>query len=259
MAGSGRGRGRAAFTFNIEAIGFAKGAALPDVMCKPPPPFPSTDNKPVPLKTGEDEDYMLALKQDLRGTMKKMPYFLAVEEDHEAIERYSKKYQDSEKEHATWTPDWRRLPREMKPKKKTKKSFLLQNCEPDPSTAVGAGIGCSYRKKLFYYTASYVYLFFKVFSTGAKPKKAKSSEPKSNLDVLKKFEELEKKDDDEEKSEDEKDKTKDKEGEDDEEAEEPEEYDEEEHEEENDYISSYFEDGDDFGAGSDDNMDEATY
>ncbi|KAM6034848.1 DNA-directed RNA polymerase III subunit RPC7 isoform 7-T9 [Theristicus caerulescens] len=232
MAGSGRGRGRAAFTFNIEAIGFAKGAALPDVMCKPPPPFPSTDNKPVPLKTGEDEDYMLALKQDLRGTMKKMPYFLAVEEDHEAIERYSKKYQDSEKEHATWTPDWRRLPREMKPKKKTKKSFLLQNCEPDPSTAVGAG---------------------------AKPKKAKSSEPKSNLDVLKKFEELEKKDDDEEKSEDEKDKTKDKEGEDDEEAEEPEEYDEEEHEEENDYISSYFEDGDDFGAGSDDNMDEATY
>ncbi|KFQ49958.1 DNA-directed RNA polymerase III subunit RPC7, partial [Nestor notabilis] len=210
---SSRGRGRASFTFNIEAIGFAKGAALPDVTCQPPPPFPSTDNKPVPLKTGEDEDYMLALKQDLRGTMKKMPYFLAVEEDHEVIERYSKKYQD--KEHATWTPDWRRLPREMKPRKKTKK--------------------------------------------GAKPNKAKSCEPKSNVDVLKKIEELEKKDDEEEKSEDEKDKTKDKEGEDDEEAEEPEEYDEEEQEEENDYISSYFEDGDDFGAGSDDNMDEATY
>nr|XP_009932013.1 PREDICTED: DNA-directed RNA polymerase III subunit RPC7 [Opisthocomus hoazin] len=198
MAGSGRGRGRAAFTFNIEAIGFSKGAALPDVACKPPPPFPSTDNKPVPLKTGEDEDYMLALKQDLRGTMKKMPYFLAVEEDREAIERYSKKYQDSEKEHAAWTP-------------------------------------------------------------GPKPKKIRSSDTKSNLDVLKKIEELEKKDDEEQKSEDEKDKTKDKEGEDDEEAEEPEEYDEEEHEEENDYISSYFEDGDDFGAGSDDNMDEATY
>ncbi|NXS96921.1 RPC7 polymerase, partial [Jacana jacana] len=215
MAGSGRGRGRAAFTFNVEAIGFAKGAALPDAVCQPPPPFPSTDNKPVPLKTGEDEDYMLALKQDLRGTMKKMPYFLAVEEDREAIERYSQKYQDIEKERAAWTPDWRRLPREMKPKKKTKK--------------------------------------------GAKPKKAKSSGPKSNLDVLKKIEELEQKGDEEEKSEDEKDKTKEKEGEDDEEAEEPEEYDEEEHEEENDYISSYFEDGDDFGAGSDDNMDEATY
>lgn len=28
---------------------------------------------------------------------------------------------------------------------------------------------------------------------------------------------------------------------------------------ENDYIDTYFEDGDDYGAGSDDNMDEATY
>ncbi|NXJ80663.1 RPC7 polymerase, partial [Trogon melanurus] len=215
MAGSGRGRGRAAFTFNIEAIGFAKGAALPDVICKPPPPFPSTDNKPVPLKTGEDEDYMLALKQDLRGTMKKMPYFLTVEEDHEGLFDYCCKSSFVYVK-AIFCTDWRRLPREMKPKKKTKKA-------------------------------------------GAKPKMTKSSEPKSNLDVLKKIEELEKKDDEEEKSEDEKDKTKDKEGEDDEEAEEPEEYDEEEHEEENDYISSYFEDGDDFGAGSDDNMDEATY
>ncbi|XP_050184519.1 DNA-directed RNA polymerase III subunit RPC7 isoform X2 [Myiozetetes cayanensis] len=126
MAGSGRGRGRASFTFNIEAIGFGKGAALPDVICKPPPPFPSTDNKPVPLKTGEDEDYMLALKQDLRETMKRMPYFLTVEEEHQAIERYSQKYQDSEKEQNTWTPDWRRLPREMKPKKTTKKAFFCR-------------------------------------------------------------------------------------------------------------------------------------
>ncbi|XP_009991242.1 PREDICTED: DNA-directed RNA polymerase III subunit RPC7 [Tauraco erythrolophus] len=209
MAGSGRERGRAAFTFNIETLGFARGAALPDVVSKPPPPFPSTDNKPVPLKTGEDEDYMLALKQDLRGTMKKMPYFLAVEEEREAIERYSKKYQDSEKEHATWTP------------------------------------------------AFFCRIVNQVFQQQLEL--AKTSQPQSNLDVLKKIEELEKKDDEEEKSEDEKDKPKDQEGEDDEEPEEPEEYDEEEQEEANDYISSYFEDGDDFGAASDDNMDEATY
>ncbi|XP_074668378.1 DNA-directed RNA polymerase III subunit RPC7 [Strix aluco] len=221
MAGRGRGgRGRAALTFNIEAVGFAKGAALPEDVLEPPAPYPSTDNKPVPLKTGEDEDYMLALKQELRGTTKTLPYFLTVEH-HEVIERYSKRYQDSGKEHATWTPDWRILPRELKPKEKTKKA-------------------------------------------GAKPKKAKRSEPKSNLEVLKKIEELEGKDDEDEKSEgekseDEKDKTKEKEGEDDEEAEESEEHDEEEHEEENDYIASYFEDGDDFDAASDDNMDEATY
>ncbi|NXA31939.1 RPC7 polymerase, partial [Eudromia elegans] len=219
MAGSGRGRGRAAFTFNIEAIGFAKGASLPEVACQPPPLFPSTDNKPVPLKTGEDEDYMLALKQDLRGTMKKMPYFLAVEEDHEVIYKCCKLSVTYIK--GIFYADWRRLPREMKPSKKTKKA------------------GTKLKK--------------------TKAKSSAPSEPKSSLDMLKKMEELEKKDEEEEKSEDEKDKAKDKEGEDDEEAEEPEEYDEEEHEEENDYISSYFEDGDDFGAGSDDNMDEATY
>ncbi|NXY25981.1 RPC7 polymerase, partial [Atrichornis clamosus] len=221
MAGSGRGRGRASFTFNIEAIGFAKGATLPDVICKPPPPFPSTDNKPVPLKTGEDEDYMLALKQDLRGTMKKMPYFLTVEEEHQGLFDYCCKSLFFYTKAIIFCTDWRRLPREMKPKKASKK--VMHSVSP-----------------------------------GAKPKKAKNSEPKSNLDVIKKIEELEKKDEEEEKSEDEKDKMKDK-GEDDEEPEEPEEYDEEEHEEENDYISSYFEDGDDFGAVSDDNMDEATY
>ncbi|XP_052632867.1 DNA-directed RNA polymerase III subunit RPC7 isoform X2 [Harpia harpyja] len=126
MAGSGTGRGRTAFTFNIDALGFGKGAALPDTVSKPPPTYPSTENKPVPLKTGEDEDYMLALKQDLRATMKQMPYFLAVEEDREVIERYRKKYQNSGKEHQTWTPDWRRLPREVKPKKKTKKACFCR-------------------------------------------------------------------------------------------------------------------------------------
>lgn len=37
---AGRGRGRAAFTFNIEAIGFAKGEALPEVVLKPSPLYP---------------------------------------------------------------------------------------------------------------------------------------------------------------------------------------------------------------------------
>ncbi|XP_067425359.1 DNA-directed RNA polymerase III subunit RPC7 isoform X4 [Emydura macquarii macquarii] len=214
MAGSGKGRGRAAFTFNIEAIGFAKGETLPEAVFKPTPLFPPTGFKPVPLKMGEDEDYMLALKQEFRGSMKKMPYFIANKDENQAIEKYSKKYLQMRKESMEWIPDWRRLPREMKPRKKTKKV--------------------------------------------EKTKKAKVDTTKSNVDVLKKIEELEKKGDGEEKSDEEKEKEKDKEGEE-EAANEQEEYDEEEHEEENDYIASYFEDGDDFGAGSDDNMDEATY
>ncbi|NWQ77265.1 RPC7 polymerase, partial [Columbina picui] len=220
MAGSGRGREHAAFTFDIGAVGFSKGEALPDAVSEPPPPFPSTDNKPVPLKTGEDEDYMLALKQDLRGTMQRLPYFLAVEEDCEGLfEDYCSKSSFIYIK-AVFCTDWRRLPREMKPRKKTKKGRLY---------------------------------IFKEYSVHT------SLVIEEILELIWENKWQKSKDNEEEQSEDEQDKMRNQEDEDDEEAEEPEEYDEEVHEEENDYISSYFEDGDDFGAGSDDNMDEATY
>ncbi|XP_028925777.1 DNA-directed RNA polymerase III subunit RPC7 isoform X2 [Ornithorhynchus anatinus] len=217
-----KGRGRAALTFNIEAIGFSKGERLPDVVLKPPPPFPDTDYKPAPLKTGDDEDYMLALKQEFRETMRRMPYFIDKEKNQE-IERYSRRYQkDFKQEGIEWIPDWRRLPKEMMPRRRPQK--------------------------------------------GPKSKKAKPSREVTALtgttDVLKKIEELEKKGDGEKSDEETEErgvKEKRKEDDDDEDGAEPEEYDEEEYEEENDYIASYFEDGDDFGAESDDNMDEATY
>lgn len=121
MAGN-KGRGRAAYTFNIEAVGFSRGEKLPDVVLKPPPLFPDTDYKPVPLKTGEGEDYMLALKQELRETMRRMPYFIETPEEKQDIERYNKRYMKVYKEE--WIPDWRRLPREMMPRKKCKKGTL---------------------------------------------------------------------------------------------------------------------------------------
>ncbi|KAH0505685.1 DNA-directed RNA polymerase III subunit RPC7 [Microtus ochrogaster] len=182
MAGN-RGRGRAAYTFNIEAVGFSRGDKLPDVVLKPPPLFPDTDYKPVPLKTGEDEDYMLALKQELRETVKRMPYFIEAPEEKQA---------------------------DLK-------------------------------------------------STMAK---AADSGASLSADVLKKIEELEKRGDGEKSDEENEDKegSKKKDGDDEDgEDSEQEEYDEEEQEEENDYINSYFEDGDDFVIDSDDNMDEATY
>ncbi|XP_053442710.1 DNA-directed RNA polymerase III subunit RPC7 isoform X2 [Nycticebus coucang] len=207
MAGN-KGRGRAAFTFNVEAVGFTRGEKLPDVVLKPPPLFPDTDYKPVPLKTGESEDYVLALKQELRETMKRMPYFFETPEENQDIERYSKRYMKVYKEE--WTP-----------------------AGPNSKQAKDRGRGTSLINP---------------------------------SDVLKKIEELEKRGDgeksDEENEEKEGSKDKSKEGDDDDDedgAAEQEDYDEEEQEEENDYINSYFEDGDDFGADSDDNMDEATY
>ncbi|XP_004644111.1 DNA-directed RNA polymerase III subunit RPC7 [Octodon degus] len=223
MAGN-KGRGRAAYTFNIEAVGFSKGEKLPDGVLKPPPLFPDTDYKPVPLKTGESEDYMLALKQELRETMKRKPYFIEKVEEKPDIERYSKKYIQVYKEE--WIPDWRRFPREVMPRKKCRKA--------DP-----------------------------------KSKSTKGTDRVSSLlnaaDVLKKIEELEKRGDGEKSDEENEEKEgskENKEGDndsDDANAEQEDYDEEEEQEEENDYINSYFEDGDDFGADSDDNMDEATY
>uniref|UniRef100_A0A8C9S7V8 Uncharacterized protein n=1 Tax=Scleropages formosus TaxID=113540 RepID=A0A8C9S7V8_SCLFO len=73
MAAKGRGRGIAAFTFNIEALGISR-ASLPEATLGPKPLFPDVEYKPVPLSSGEDEEYMLGLKQEMRCTMKRLPF-----------------------------------------------------------------------------------------------------------------------------------------------------------------------------------------
>ncbi|XP_051875816.1 DNA-directed RNA polymerase III subunit RPC7 [Pristis pectinata] len=217
MSEKGRGRGRAQFTFNIEAIGFSRGESLPDTGCQPLPLFPPTEFKPVPLNTGEDVNYILALKQELRGACKKLPYYMEAAIEKKDVERYTQKYMKKDN-NKKWTPDWRRFPRELKPRMKMLKKAKTGTDVPSVS----------------------------------KMNSPKVVVDKSNEDIIQKLEVLEKKDT-ENKSDEE---TEEKEKE--EEDAEDEEYNEEEFEEENDYIASYFEDGDD-DAASDDNMDEATY
>ncbi|XP_060700152.1 DNA-directed RNA polymerase III subunit RPC7 [Hemiscyllium ocellatum] len=215
MSGSGRGRGRAQFTFNIEAIGFSRGETLPEAAYQPLPLFPPTEFKPVPLNTGEDVNYILALKQELRGACKKLPYYIDHVDTKKDVERYANKYQENDCK-KDWIPDWRRLPRELKPRiKRIKKT----NTAPMVS----------------------------------QPKKPQTV---TNEEAIQKLEVLEKKDSEHKSDEETEEKEKDKDDEEDEVAEE--EYDEEECEEENDYIASYFDNGDNYEA-SDDNMDEATY
>ncbi|KAM9857867.1 DNA-directed RNA polymerase III subunit RPC7 isoform 1-T2 [Aulostomus maculatus] len=212
---AGKGRGVAAFTFNIEALGIGRGS-MPEARVGPSPLFPTTDFKPVPLKAGEDEDYMLALKQEMRGTMQRLPHNIKPQSNKAEVEKYTERYlKQSQVDDGEWTPDWNLFPKELMPLKK--------------------------RKRL---------------KAGTKTKTVtKSSKDAENM--LSKLDELEKKDGDAEKSDEEDQKNKRKE--EDEEIEE-EEYEEEEIEEENDYIESYFDNGEDFAAESDDNMDgEATY
>ncbi|XP_018615002.1 DNA-directed RNA polymerase III subunit RPC7 isoform X1 [Scleropages formosus] len=215
MAAKGRGRGIAAFTFNIEALGISR-ASLPEATLGPKPLFPDVEYKPVPLSSGEDEEYMLGLKQEMRCTMKRLPFNVTKPEEKAGVERYREMYAQAngKGKRNEWTPDWNRLPKELMPQKRKIKKKPKVKKEP------------------------------------------KISSSKEKEELLDKLNDLEKKDEksDEEKGE----KAEENEDEDKEEAE-AEEYDEEEVEEENDYIASYFEDGDDYGAGSDDNMDEATY
>uniref|UniRef100_A0A8C4Y3Y8 DNA-directed RNA polymerase III subunit n=1 Tax=Gopherus evgoodei TaxID=1825980 RepID=A0A8C4Y3Y8_9SAUR len=197
MAGrGGRGRGRSQMTFNVEAVGIGKGDSLPPSTLQPSPLFPPMEYKPVPLQTGEEVEYMLALKQELRGAMKNLPYYVKPAAPKKDVERYSDKYQMSGPidNAIDWNPGMH--------------GNILQSnpCSP----------------------------FSSEFYSGKTTLEKKEEEVTSE-------EEGEKEEEEEGKEEEE------------------EEYDEEEHEEETDYIMSYFDNGEEFGADSDDNMDEAIY
>ncbi|XP_028313323.1 DNA-directed RNA polymerase III subunit RPC7 [Gouania willdenowi] len=209
---AGRGRGVAAFSFNVEALGIGRGT-MPETRVGPTPLFPSTDFKAVPLKVNEEEEYMLALKQELRGMMQRKPHNIKPLASKAEVERYTERYlKRSQEEAEEWTPDWSHLPKELMPRTK----------KPQVKTV---------------------------------PKKKTKISRKETEDVLNKLDELAKKDTgNPEKSDEETENAKKSD------EEELEEFEEEDIEEDNDYIESYFDNGEDFGALSDDNMDaEATY
>ena len=70
----------------------------------------------MPLPSGEEGGYVLALKQELRGAMRQLPYFIRPAVPKRDVERHSDKYQMSGPVDSAidWNPDWRRLPRELK-------------------------------------------------------------------------------------------------------------------------------------------------
>ncbi|XP_056312996.1 DNA-directed RNA polymerase III subunit RPC7 [Danio aesculapii] len=119
---AGKGRGIAAFSFNIESLGLTRGS-MPETQRGPAPLFPQIEYKPGPLKAGEDEDYMRALKQEMRGRMKDLPFNIKHHAGKGDVERYKEKYTREIKklEDEDWTPDWNRLPKELKPQKNIKK------------------------------------------------------------------------------------------------------------------------------------------
>ncbi|XP_026173446.1 DNA-directed RNA polymerase III subunit RPC7-like [Mastacembelus armatus] len=222
---AGRGRGRRTMSFSVDVVGISRGDSLPPSMQQPTPLFPAMEQKPLPLAGGEEMEYLLALKQEFRGAMRNLPCFIQQPAARRDVERYSDKYHSNEQGDSLidWTPDWKRFPKELRVHVKK---------------PVRDGVSMAVKR------SSRV-------ESGQKKKKVKEKE-----EVLLKLETLEKKEAQESSSEEEDEEKKKQE---EEEAEGEEEYDEEEFEEETDYIMSYFDNGEDFGGDSDDNMDEAIY
>uniref|UniRef100_H2N224 DNA-directed RNA polymerase III subunit n=1 Tax=Oryzias latipes TaxID=8090 RepID=H2N224_ORYLA len=196
---AGRGRGRRPFGTDSS---ISRGEGLPPGLQQPTPVFPVMEQKPLPLAGGEEAEYLLALKQDFRGVMKNLPFFIKPAAAQRDVQRYSDKYHSSEQTNSL--TDW--------------------NLEPSCLHVSG-------------------------FQTGDdSPESCRSTSGG----------ESEKKEEHEQSSEEEEGGVK-KKPEEEEGAEAEEEYDEEELEEETDYIMSYFDNGEEFGGDSDDNMDEAIY
>ncbi|XP_016118365.1 DNA-directed RNA polymerase III subunit RPC7-like, partial [Sinocyclocheilus grahami] len=105
MAGN-RGRGRSQFTFNVDTLGFGRGDSLPTSAHTPSPLFPPMQFRPVPLHTGEEVDYMLALKQELRASSKNLPFHIKAARTKTDVARYSDKYQNGEPKYncIEWSP-----------------------------------------------------------------------------------------------------------------------------------------------------------
>uniref|UniRef100_A0A3P8WWQ3 Uncharacterized protein n=1 Tax=Cynoglossus semilaevis TaxID=244447 RepID=A0A3P8WWQ3_CYNSE len=113
---AGRGRGRRAMSFNVDPVAVNRGEGLPPSIQQPTPVFPAMEHKPLPLTGGEEAEYLLALKQEFRGAMKSLPFFIQPARPKRDVERYSDKYHLSEQTDnlMDWNQDWKRFPREVR-------------------------------------------------------------------------------------------------------------------------------------------------
>ncbi|XP_078699091.1 DNA-directed RNA polymerase III subunit RPC7-like isoform X1 [Branchiostoma floridae x Branchiostoma belcheri] len=225
MGGRGRGRGRGKpLSFDIETLGFQNRKELPQSKDEPPPLYPPLEFKPVPLQEGEEANYLLALKQEFRGSMRESPYFIKPQSTKKDIERYSDKYQlngQNKGQGLGWTPNWNTFPKELRIREKKPKRLKL-SVKPSLSGT----------------------------KLKAKGQKGDTKEAENKLKRILQAEEEGDEDDDEDEEEK---KKKEAEGE---EEEEEEFYDDEDIEEGTDYALSYFDNGEDYLDADDDALED---
>ncbi|KAJ4452312.1 hypothetical protein ANN_03832 [Periplaneta americana] len=81
------------------------------------PTYPLLENRPAPLQTGVEGEYMLALKRDLVEFLRDSPAFVVPAAAKADIERYSDRYQAALANRGAGElhMDWARLPQELRP------------------------------------------------------------------------------------------------------------------------------------------------
>ena len=119
--GRGRGRGRGKL---CEGLVLPPGEQAPPPILQPPPLYPTLDHRPLDLKVSEVEDYLVTIKQDLKQHALASPFYLT-KTDPEAgtIARYSDKFRKNGKRNGLigWDIDWNYFPRELRIGEKAKK------------------------------------------------------------------------------------------------------------------------------------------
>ncbi|XP_023234533.1 DNA-directed RNA polymerase III subunit RPC7-like [Centruroides sculpturatus] len=108
------GRGRKPRGRRKDVVDDVRGENVPPPIIQPPAMYPPLEFKPVPLISNEEENYLLALKQELRGTLRDSGFYVQPVLVKKDIERYSDKYQQKDMTANDIKWDFKRFPKELK-------------------------------------------------------------------------------------------------------------------------------------------------
>ncbi|RWS12684.1 DNA-directed RNA polymerase III subunit RPC7-like protein [Dinothrombium tinctorium] len=120
MAGRGKGRGKG-LSFNLETFGLKSSDFIQTRALEPPSLYPPLLFKPVALNTTEVDNYLIAVKQELRLHFKNSRFYLDSRKAKNAVVKYSDKYENIINKSATCETvadlDCRLFPEEIRQKK----------------------------------------------------------------------------------------------------------------------------------------------